>query len=108
MSENTVDPGEQRRLQRRLDEEVAGLKLYETRWCPFCMRVRLAVRSLGITLDGVDIDDDPEAAERLEREGGQRKVPCLFIPDDQGGGRWLYESGDIIEYLRGVVAEADE
>ncbi len=108
MSEEMVDPGEQRRLQRRLDQATEGLKLYETRWCPFCIRVRLAVRSLGVTLEGVDIDKDEEAAERLRREGGRRQVPCLYIPDGEGGGKWLYESGDIIEYLRGVLVEQAE
>lgn len=36
----------------------------------------------------------------LEREGGQIKVPCLRIQGDDGSVQWLYESNDIIAYLR--------
>lgn len=102
-----VDPGEQRRLQRRIDRAVDGLILYEKPTCPFCQRVRLAVRSLGIELPGRDIAAQPEAAEELRRGGGKQQVPCLYIPDGEGGGQWLYESDDIIDYLRALLEELD-
>ncbi len=98
------NPGEQRRLQRQLDQALAGMVLYERRWCPFCMRVNLTLRSLGLEIERVDIGADPEAARRLEAEGGKRMVPCLYIPDS-GSGQWLYESADIIAYLRALVEE---
>ncbi|MFP4648800.1 MAG: glutaredoxin family protein [Halorhodospira sp.] len=98
------DPGEQRRLQRRLDQAVAGLVLYERAWCPFCMRVNLVIRSLGIQLERRDIGQDPQAARELEEQGGKRMVPCLYIPDG-GNGQWLYESSDIAAYLRALVEE---
>jgi len=98
------DPGEQRRLQRRIDRAVAGLVLYERSWCPFCMRVNLTLRSLGIELERRDIGQDPQAARELEEHGGKRMVPCLYIPDG-GDGQWLYESGDIAAYLRALVEE---
>lgn len=104
-----VDPGEQRRLQRRIDRTVEGHVLYETATCPFCQRVRLAVRSLGIDLPGRDISQDAEAERALTEEGGKRMVPCLYIPGGADGqpARWLYESDDIIEYLRALVQESE-
>ncbi|MBK1733829.1 hypothetical protein CKO15_00740 [Halorhodospira abdelmalekii] len=101
---SSADPGEQRRLQRRLAKAVEGLVLYERKWCPFCMRVGLTLRSLGLELERIDIGTDPEAAQRLEREGGKRMVPCLYIPDGESA-QWLYESSDIIAYLRALVEE---
>ncbi|MCG5528972.1 MULTISPECIES: glutaredoxin [Halorhodospira] len=99
-----ADPSEQRRLQRRIDRAVAGLVLYERSWCPFCMRVNMTLRSLGIELERRDIGQDPQAARELEEHGGKRMVPCLYIPDG-GDGQWLYESGDIAAYLRALVEE---
>lgn len=100
----SIDPGEQRRLQRSLDRAVEGLVLYERKWCPFCMRVNISLRTLGIDLQRVDIGADPEATKRLEQEGGKRMVPCLYIPEGERG-QWLYESADIIDYLRALVEE---
>ncbi len=98
------DPGEQRRLQRQIDRAVEGMVLYESAWCPFCMRVDQALKSLGIELQRADIKEDPEAERQLIEGGGQRKVPCLYIPDGDSG-QWLYESSDIIDYLRALVEE---
>lgn len=35
--------------------------------------------------------------------GGKGQVPCLRIETDGGEVRWLYESIDIIRYLRGDI-----
>lgn len=42
-----------------------------------------------------DINRSMEDRERLIREGGKLQVPCLFID-----GKPLYESDDILEWLR--------
>ncbi len=102
--QQSEDPGEQRRLQRRIDQAVEGLVLYEKAWCPFCMRVNMTLRSLGIDVERADIGKDAEAARRLEQEGGKRMVPCLYIPDG-ASGQWLYESSDIAAYFRALVEE---
>lgn len=39
--------------------------------------------------------------EDLVRGGGKAKVPCLKITDQAGNSQWMYESGEIIQYLRG-------
>jgi glutathione S-transferase len=43
-----------------------------------------------------------EAGRRAEliAGGGKGQVPCLRIETDDGNVRWLYESADIIAYLR--------
>jgi len=46
---------------------------------------------------------DPNRREMAKEEslasGGNLKVPCLKIVDEQGGQTWTYESSDIIAYL---------
>lgn len=79
---------------------VDGLTLYHFSSCPFCVRVRLAARRLGVRLEERNIHRDSDAREELLRGGGKTQVPCLRIEGaDQAEPRWMYESGDIVEYL---------
>ena len=36
--------------------------------------------------------------------GGKKQVPCLRIEDERGDVQWMYESGDIIRYLKRQLA----
>ncbi len=53
----------------------------------------------GIDIEIRDTLRDPEALRELIRGGGRSMVPCLKIQSEEGT-RWLYESADIITYLR--------
>ena len=72
------------------------LELFKKDTCPYCRRVMDYIASSG-RKDIVyrDIIESEEAAAQLVRVGGKRQVPCLFID-----GRPLYESMDIISWLR--------
>ena len=63
--------------------------------CPYCIKVMNFMSENNITIPLRDIVADESAAETLIAIGGKRQVPCLFID-----GKPLYESGDIIEWLR--------
>ena len=71
------------------------LFIYET--CPFCSRVRYAMKGMGYT-EGEEITlvdaHQEENKERLLTLGGKAQVP--FLVD---GDTTMYESNDIIEYL---------
>ena len=71
------------------------LELFVRDWCPYCQRVLRFVRENGIELTVYDCDEDPKADARLRMVGGKSQVPCLFID-----GKPMYESADIIAYLR--------
>ncbi|WP_210395450.1 glutaredoxin family protein [Motiliproteus sediminis] len=83
--------------------ELEGLELYQFVVCPYCIGVRRELNRLGVKVALVDIDRDALARQRLLCEGGKVQVPCLRIagPDND---RWLYESADIIGFLRERVA----
>jgi len=74
-----------------------GLALYQLYACPFCVKTRRAIHRLNITIEVRDIKH-PQHREALATQGGRVMVPCLRIMNGQGD-RWLYESGDIIQYL---------
>jgi glutathione S-transferase len=86
--------------QRQVDEQTRRLVLYQFRMCPFCIKVRRAIRRLSLDIRSRDVLRDPASREQLMAGGGEVKVPCLRIETDDGHVEWLYESSDIIQYLR--------
>ena len=78
------------------------LELFKFNTCPYCNRVMREIQNEGRTdIEFHDIYESAEDAERLVREGGKKQVPCLFID-----GEPLYESADIIEWLKAHPQEA--
>ncbi len=86
--------------QQNVDEASKGLTLYQFRTCPFCIKVRKELKRLSLNIEKRDALKDPAARAELQENGGQIKVPCLRITDEQGNHTWMYESDDIIAYLR--------
>jgi len=68
--------------------------LYMRPTCPYCQKVFRYMDGAGIELEMRNILNDSAAAE-LIAIGGKRQVPCLVVD-----GKALYESDDIIAYLR--------
>lgn len=73
------------------------LTLYYKPSCPFCQRVIQVSENLKITLDLKDISDDESALQELIAKGGKKQVPFLI---DSERNVSMYESNDIIDYLR--------
>lgn len=80
----------------------SNLELYIKNGCPWCHKVLSFMEDNGIKLPLHNIDESEEDRARLIEVGGKRQVPCLFID-----GTALYESGDIIAYLKEHVVEGE-
>ena len=78
---------------------VETYHLFQYESCPFCYLVRRFLEATGIELELKDTLLDADARRELVECGGSSSVPCLRI---QRGAQvqWLYESLDIIEYLK--------
>lgn len=87
--------------QAAIDAQTAKLALYQYKACPFCVKVRRAMKRNGLTIETRDAKRSEQFKAELEQGGGQLKVPCLRIEEDSGEVRWMYESSDIIDYLEG-------
>jgi glutaredoxin len=85
--------------QAEIDTHTKKLALYQYAACPFCVKVRRAMKRNGLNIETRDAKRSEQAKEELVNGGGQLKVPCLRIEEDNGEVRWMYESGDIINYL---------
>lgn len=71
------------------------LTLYHFESCPYCRRVRDFLSAQNISISMKDTMLDPANRQELIKIGGKSQVPCLIID-----GKALYESIDIIEWLR--------
>ena len=85
--------------QAAIDEQTDSLTLYQYKACPFCVKVRRAMKRQSLDIETRDVKRCETAKEQLLAGGGDLKVPCLRIEDDRGGMNWMYESSDIIDYL---------
>lgn len=86
--------------QQEVDRQCRDLALYQFQTCPFCIKVRQEMRRLSLNIELRDTQHDDANQEELLQGGGKPMVPCLRIRDEAGNSRWMYESGDIIAYLR--------
>lgn len=92
--------------QAEVDAQCRSLALYQYKTCPFCIKVRQEMRRLSVKIEGFDAQQAGHNRDELLSGGGQAKVPCLKITDPAGNSQWLYESGEIIKYLRSRFATA--
>lgn len=61
--------------------------IYSTRFCPYCVRARSLLERKQVSFKEIKIDEDPaEFAAMLQRSGGRRTVPQIFIGDVHVGG----------------------
>tara|TARA_Y100000588_G_scaffold132238_1_gene144963 strand:+ start:87 stop:455 length:369 start_codon:yes stop_codon:yes gene_type:complete len=86
--------------QAAMDARTAHLVMYQFQACPFCVKVRRQMRKYGLNIELRDARKDPAHKQALIEGGGRYKVPCLQITADSGETSWLYESDDIIAYLK--------
>ena len=92
--------------QVEVDRQCAGIVLYQYKTCPFCIKVRQEMRRLALNVQQLDAQQPGANRDDLVSGGGKAKVPCLKITDPAGNTQWLYESGEIIKYLRSRFAAA--
>lgn len=74
-------------------------QLYYKKTCPYCQKVLRFMEANHLTMDTRDTTQ-PGNQNDLIRIGGKKQVPCLII-----NGKPLYESDDIIAYLRDRFVE---
>ena len=86
--------------QAEIDQQCKILALFQYKTCPFCIKVRQEMHRLSLNIELIDAQQEGKNREALVSGGGKAKVPCLRITDTVGKNQWMYESGEIITYLR--------
>lgn len=79
------------------------LTLYVKTGCPYCAKVLAAGAELGLEFTLKNVSDEAVNAELIAR-GGKRQMPYLV---DEDAGVEMYESEDIVAYLRNMAAKGE-
>ena len=86
--------------QELMDQKTKNLSMYQFESCPFCIKVRRQIKRQSLNIPLLDAQHNQQHREELLNGGGEVKVPCLKIVSDSGEVSWMYESNDIIQYLK--------
>lgn len=63
------------------------ITIYTTPICPYCVRAKQLFKHKGVVFEEVDVAfDQSRRAEMVERAGGRRTVPQIFIDNIHVGG----------------------
>lgn len=66
---------------------MAKVEVYTTNYCPYCVRAKDLLNRKGKEFSEIDVTDDMGLREKLvEKAGGRRTVPQIFINDEHIGG----------------------
>lgn len=68
-------------------QTMKPVTVYSTHVCPYCMRAKALLKSKHVSYDEYFVDTDPaRRAEMLQKSGGRRTVPEIFIGGQHIGG----------------------
>jgi glutaredoxin 3 len=66
---------------------MAQIEIYTKTTCPYCVMAKRLLESKGQTWTEINLDHEPDRLdEMLERSGGRRTVPEIFIDGELVGG----------------------
>lgn len=62
------------------------VKVYSTRFCPYCTRAKTLLQFKSVVYDEIDVGGDPSLWSEMERLSGRDTVPQIFIGELSIGG----------------------
>lgn len=66
---------------------MAKVTIYTRMFCPYCTRAVALLKDKGIEINEIDAGMDPKLREEMvERSGGGRTFPQIFVGDKHIGG----------------------
>jgi glutaredoxin 3 len=79
------------------------VKMYSTRFCPYCMRARSLLDSKGVVYEDIGIDANPQMRQEMMKRSGRHTVPQIWVGEQHIGGfddMYLLErQGDLDELI---------
>jgi glutaredoxin 3 len=81
------------------------LTIYTKDYCPYCVKAKSLLTSIGATYEEVDITHSPDIIMELMKKSGMRTVPQIFLWDECLGGydsiAALHEKGELVKRVGG-------
>jgi len=65
---------------------MPDIRMYSSRYCPFCTRARSLLERKGVTFNEIDVDADPAQRALMREISGRTSVPQIFIDERHVGG----------------------
>lgn len=66
---------------------MTQVEIYTTPTCPYCIAAKALLRKKGVSYEETDVSRDPALREAMmQRAGGRRSVPQIFIGGQHVGG----------------------
>ncbi|MDF3606963.1 glutaredoxin 3 [Paracoccus sp. DMF-8] len=66
---------------------MAKVEIYTTPTCPYCIRAKALLKTKGVDYQETDVSRDPTLRDAMmQRAGGRRSVPQIFIDGQHIGG----------------------
>jgi len=66
---------------------MAKVEIYTTQFCPYCFRAKRLLQERGVEFTEIDVMmDGARRKEMMDRAGGRRSVPQIFINGKHVGG----------------------
>ena len=69
------------------EEDMKKIVVYSSPCCPYCFMAKRLLKQKGAEFEEIDVfTDSHRRAEMIDRAGGRRTVPQIFIGDCHVGG----------------------
>ena len=79
------------------------LTIYTKDYCPYCVKAKSLLSSLGASFEEVDVTNDQETLMKIVEKSRMRTVPQIFLDDECLGGysdiAALHEEGKLVTKL---------
>lgn len=62
------------------------ITVYSTNYCPYCVRAKDLLKKKGAAFTEINAEDDAVREEMIQKAGGRRTVPQIFIGETHVGG----------------------
>ena len=78
--------------------------MYCTEVCPFCQRAEKLLKSKGVTINKIRVDQDRSKLKEMIKRTGHNTVPQIYIGDKHVGGFDELSELDIMDELDELLA----
>ncbi|MEM1110715.1 MAG: glutaredoxin 3 [Pseudomonadota bacterium] len=89
----------------------APVKIYSTRFCPYCVRAKQLLDSKKVAYTDIDVDQSQALRQEMMTLSGRRTVPQIWIGEQHVGGyddlALLERRGFLDRLLSGAVGGAE-
>lgn len=79
------------------------ITLYTKDYCPYCVKAKNLLTSIGATYEEIDVTHDQETLMKIVEKSHMRTVPQIFVGDECLGGfdsiNAMHERGELVGKL---------